>query len=224
MDMVIRKQKAFPSLAVVLIMDTSGSSGMPIDGKEMTALEAESAVQVVETMQPMDQIGAIVSGEGVDVIARVRYAREKDALVGDLRRMRSGGGGIYCRPSMQAASEVMKAVKPRTRHIIMLADGSDCDEQDGCDAIAAAMKRDKMTFSAVSFGLGPHTAFLERVAQVGCGKCYLATRASDLPRIFTKDAMLASKSLIVEEPVQPRADPGAEVLRGLDLDAMLPLV
>jgi len=223
-DMAIRKQKVFPSLAVVLVMDTSGSSGMPIDGKMMISLEAESAVQVVETMQSFDQIGAIVSGEGVDVIAPVRQAREKTALVNDLRAMRPGGGGIFCRPAMQTAYEMMRPVEARTRHIIMLADGSDCDEQEGCDAIAAMMKREKMTFSTISFGIGPHTPFLQRVAQIGGGKFYAATRASDLPRIFTKDAMLASKSLLVEEPFRPKADPSAEVLRGLDLKSMPPLL
>lgn len=219
-DMSIRKQKMFPSLAVMLIMDTSGSSGMPIDGVQMIRLEAESAVQVVELMQSVDQIGVIVSGEGVDVIAPIRYARDKNAIVQDLSRMQPGGGGIFCRPSMEAAYALMKPVKARTKHIIMLADGSDCDEQDGCDEIAALMRRDKMTFSTVSFGLGPHTPFLERVARIGGGQFYLATRADQLPRIFTRDAMLASKSLIVEEPFKPKADAGAEVLRGVDLDSM----
>jgi len=223
-DMSIRKQKVFPSLAVVLVMDTSGSSGMPIGGVEMIRLEAESAVQVVDTMQSIDQIGVVVSGEGVDIISPIRYARDKQSLMNDLRSMRPGGGGIYCRPSMEAAYQMMKGVEARTRHIIMLADGSDCDEQNGCDQVAALMKREKMTFSTVSFGLGPHTAFLQHIAETGGGKSYVATRASDLPRIFTKDAMLASKSLIVEEPFRPKADPSAEVLRGLDLDSMPPLL
>jgi uncharacterized membrane protein len=219
-DMAIRKQKVFPSLAVMLIMDTSGSSGMEIDGKQMIRLEAESAIQVVETMQPIDQLGVIVSGVGVDVLAPVRYARQTAAIKRDLSEMSSGGGGIYCRPSMERALALMRPVQARTKHIIMLADGSDCDEQEGCDELAAAMRREKMTFSTVSFGIGPHTPFLERVARIGGGKFYAATRASDLPRIFTKDAMLASKSLLVEEPFLPKADPQAEILRGLDLKSM----
>jgi len=223
-EMAIRKQKVFPSLAVVLIMDTSGSSGMPIDGKEMIRLEAESAIQVVETMQPIDQLGVVVSGEGVDVLAPVRFAEQKLAVERDLSRMQAGGGGIYCRPAMKKAYALMQPVKARIRHIIMLADGSDCDEQEGCDRLAAAMAREKMTFSTVSFGNGPHSAFLQNTAKLGGGKFYLATRASDLPRIFTKDAMLASKSLLVEEPFRPKADPAAEILRGLDLNSMPPLL
>jgi uncharacterized membrane protein len=223
-DMSIRKQKVFPSLAVMLIMDTSGSSGMPIDGKEMIRLEAEAAIQVVETMQSIDQLGVIVSGEGVEVLAPMREARETSAIKRDISRMQPGGGGIYCRPSMERAYQIMQSVKARTKHIIMLADGSDCDEQEGCQQLAALMKRDKMTFSTVSFGNGPHTPFLQRVAQVGGGKFYIATHARDLPRIFTKDAMLASKSLIIEEPFKPKVDTQAEILRGLDLNSMPPLL
>jgi hypothetical protein len=223
-DMAIRKQKVFPSLAVMLIMDTSGSSGMPIDGKEMIRLEAEAAIQVVETMQDIDQLGVIVSGEATDVIAPIRYARNKSAIASDVSRMAPGGGGIYCRPSMELAYRLMKPVKARSKHIIMLADGSDCDEQPGCEALAAQMKRDKITFSTVSFGIGPHTPFLEQVATAGGGKFYAATRANDLPRIFTKDAMLASKSLLIEEQFRPRADASDEMLRGIDLDSMPPLL
>jgi uncharacterized membrane protein len=223
-DMAIRKQKTFPSLAVLLIMDTSGSSGQVIGGEQMIRLEAESAVQVVELMQDIDRIGVIVSGQAVDVLAPIRYARQKAALISDLSRMVPGGGGIYCRPSMQEAYELMKDVDARIKHVIMLADGGDCDEQEGCDEIAAMMKRDRITFSTVSFGLGNHTPFLQRVAKVGGGNFYLATRATDLPRIFTKDAMMASKSLIVEEQFKPKADSSAEILRGIDLGSMPPLL
>jgi hypothetical protein len=223
-DMSIRKQKVLPSLAVMLIMDTSGSSGMVIDGKEMIRLEAESAIQTVETMQAIDQLGVIVSGEGVDVLSPIRYARDISSIKRNISRMQPGGGGIYCRPSMQKAYQLMLPVQARTKHIIMLADGSDCDEQDGCDKLAALMKFKKMTFSTVSFGAGPHTPFLQRVAKIGGGKFYIAKKANDLPRIFTKDAMLASKSLIVEGPFKPRVESGAEILRGLDLDSMPPLL
>jgi Mg-chelatase subunit ChlD len=223
-DMAIRKQKVFPSLAVMLIMDTSGSSGMMLDGKEILRLEAESAIQVVETMQPIDQLGVIVSGEGVDVLAPVRYAKQISAIKRDISRMQAGGGGIFCRPSMERAYNLMAPVKARTKHIIMLADGSDCDEQDGCDRLAALMKSKKMTFSTVSFGEGPHTPFLARIAKLGGGKFYIARKARDLPRIFTKDAMLASKSLIIEGPFKPRVNPDAEILRGLDLDTLPPLL
>jgi uncharacterized membrane protein/secreted protein with Ig-like and vWFA domain len=223
-DMSVRKHKVFPSLAVMLIMDTSGSSGMDIDGKTMIKLEAESAIQVVELMNDKDQLGVIVSGEGTNVLAPIRLASNKTAIKRDISRMAPGGGGIYCYPSLELAYREMRKVKARIRHIIMLADGTDCDEQEGCDRLAAQMKRDKITLSTLSFGNGPHTPFLQRIAAIGDGKSYIATKARDLPRIFTKDAMLASKSLLVEERFLPKVDTSAEVLRGIDFSAMPPLL
>jgi len=220
----IRKHKILPSLAVLLIMDTSGSSGMPIDGVEMVRLEAEAAVQVVQTMQAVDQIGVIVSGEGVNLLYPMQFATNPGAVAAQMRSMAAGGGGIYCQPAMELAFRVMRGVKARYRHVIMLADGSDCDEQGGCDALAALMAQNKITFSTVSFGQGPHTQFLQEIAALGGGRSYLALHAYDLPRIFTKDAMLASKSLLVEEPFRPRGDAGDDILRGLDPGTMPPLL
>jgi len=223
-DMSVRKQKVFPTLAVLLIMDTSGSSGMPIDGKTMIRLEAESAIQVIQLLQPIDRLGVVISGEAVDVISPIRPASSSAAIIRDLSRMRPGGGGIFCRPSMALAYEMMRGVNSRIRHVIMLADGGDCDEQEGCAALALAMRREKMTFSTVSFGLGPHSQFLATMARLGGGKFYVATRAHDLPRIFTKDAMLASKSLLIEQRFRPKVDPQAEILRGLNAADFPPLL
>jgi uncharacterized membrane protein len=223
-DTSVRKQKVMPSLAVMLILDISGSAGMIEDGVPKIKLEAEAAISVVELLQKIDQVGVIVSGEGVNVLAPVRAASSKGPVISALAGLEPGGGGIYCQPSLQRAYELMRPVKVRVKHIIMLADGTDCDEQGGCREIAAAMRAAKMTLSTVSFGLGPDTAFLEEVARLGGGNFYLANRARDLPRIFTKDTMLMSKSLFVEEPFRPRVAPGEEVTRGIDWETAPPLL
>ena len=44
----------------------------------------------------------------------------------------------------------------RVRHLILLADGADCDQQEGSIAIALAMRANKITTSVVALGDEPH--------------------------------------------------------------------
>jgi hypothetical protein len=62
------------------------------------------------------------------------------------------------------------------------------------------------------------------VAYYGKGGYYLAQRAAHLKAIFTKDVMTVSKSLVIEEPFNPKADPSSPELGGIDLASMPPLL
>jgi len=202
-NMSIRKYRVFPAAAVVLVMDTSGSTGMMEGGQPKIRLEAEAAIAAVESLQDSDQVAVVVSGQGSTVLAPLRRARQRADIISDIARMQSGGGGIYCRPSLEQAYSILRSAEARTKHVVMLADGDDCDEQEGCIAMAAAMNREKITTTAIAFGQGKDVGFLQGLAAAGGGSFYLATAGHQLPRIFTRDILLSSRSLIVEEPFVP---------------------
>jgi len=205
-NMSIRKYRVMPMAAVVLVMDTSGSTGMPQGGLPKIRLEAEAAIITLDALQDRDQLAAIVSGEGVTLIAPMRYAAHRAAIARDLSRMESGGGGIFCRPSLELAYNLLEKTEARTKHVIMLADAADCDEQAGCVPMAAAAFRKGITTTAVGFGQrgDPDVGFLMALAAAGGGGFYLASSGYQLPRIFTRDVLLSSRSLLVEDPFVPR--------------------
>lgn len=223
-EMSVRKQKIFPSMTVYIIIDKSGSMSTREDGIEKIRLAAEAAIAVTETLQHNDRIGVIATDTEPKTVSPIRPASMKDAIITDVSALRAGGIGIYCYSSLRRAEEDLQKVTTRIKHVIMLADGSDAKEQDGCLELARKMFRNKITISAVAIGGGPDVPFLQRLAQVGGGGFYLTERARDLPRIFTKDALLASKSLIVEEPFRTKVEPGAEVLQGIDWRSQPPLL
>lgn len=215
-DLNIRQRKSFPSTTILIICDTSGSMGMVEDGVPKVRLAAKAAEQTVLMMSAMDKVGVAGSTDGIEFVAPIQKLTDKNAVISQVRRLGVGGGGIYMEPSMQFGKKNLEPDSSKVRHLIILADGSDCDLQDGCDAIAAYLLAEKITTTCVAIGDGPHVPFLKQLAAVGRGRFYLATKASQLPAIFTQDAAVMSRSAIEEGAFLPKSAFGEEILRGID--------
>ena len=222
MDM--KKHRVFPATAVLIIIDTSGSMGMVEDGVEKIQLAAEAACAVVDLLQPYDMVGVMISDPSPTLAAKVGKLDNKGAVTNAIRGIRAGGGGIYVTPCMQLGFDLMRNVDAPVRHVIMLADGSDCDEPEGGVALAQAMAAAKITCTTISFGDGPDRPFLEQVAKAGRGQFYLTERGRDLKKIFTRETMLMARSVLVEERFSARPAAQSPITAGLDWGAAPPLL
>lgn len=214
-DMSVRKTKVLPSLSVVVVMDKSGSMGAPEGGMTKMQLANDGAAAVVKLLQPIDYVGVIVCHTKPVAAVNLQSAKNKTPIYGQIATIRAEGGGIAVFPSMQMAYDMIRNSRTRQKHIILLADGSDCDDQEGVVPLARQMSTERITVTTVAIGDGPHVPFLKNVAQAGRGNFYLTLQASDLKAIFTKDVMTVSKSLIVEEPFVPTMDPSSPELAGI---------
>lgn len=214
-DMSVRKTKVLPSLSVVIVMDKSGSMGAQEGGTTKMQLANDGAAAVVKLLQPIDKVGVIVCHSHPVAAVELQPTKSKGPIYDQISTIRAEGGGIAVFPSMQMAYEMISKAGTRQRHIILLADGADCDDQGGVVPLAKQMANEKITVTAVAIGDGPHVPFLKNVAAAGRGGFYLTLRAADLKAIFTKDVMTVSKSLIVEEPFVPTMDPSSPELAGI---------
>lgn len=214
-DLNIRQRKTFPSTSVLIIVDCSGSMGMIEDGVEKIRLAAKGAEATVRMMSPIDRVGVVGSTDGIDFVAPMQVAKDKDAICAECQKLTVGGGGIYMRPSMEFGAERLLKEDSKVRHLIVLADGNDADEHEGCLEIARSLRASKITTSIVSIGDGKDVPFLKSLAAAGGGRFYLALRAGQLPAIFTQDAAIMSRSAIEEGVFLPRSAPGEEILRGI---------
>lgn len=219
-DLDIRQRKSFPSTTILIICDTSGSMGMQEDGIPKVRLAAKAAEHTVNMMSALDKVGVVASTDGIEFVAPIQKLTNKAAVIAQIQKLGVGGGGIYCKPSMDFAYKHLSIDSSKVRHLILLGDGSDCDLQEGCLAIAAMMKAQKITTTCVSIGEGPHSPFLQSLAMAGGGRYYLADKASKLPAIFTQDAAVMSRSAIEEGAFFPKVAFGEEILRGIDTDSM----
>ncbi len=144
-------------------------------------------------------------------------ASERDAIIAVLQKVYGTGGGIFVRSSLEMAMRGMLAEPPdRARHIIMLADASDCDEQEGSLERAHQLRAMGVTLSVVAFGDGKDTAFLKQLAQAGGGQFYQTRDAASLPRLFTADVSAMTRSAIEEGAFTPKVNLADERLREVD--------
>ncbi|MDH7602066.1 MAG: VWA domain-containing protein, partial [Armatimonadota bacterium] len=224
-EMSIRKKKVLPSLAVVIVMDKSGSMAEPEGDRTKIELANDAAASVVSLLQPIDQVGVVVCHSYPVVAVPLVPASNKGAIYREISTIRAEGGGIYANPSLQIAYAMLKDAPVRQKHVILLADGNDVDDA-GPETLATVqtMRSAKITVSAVAFGEGKDVPFLKAAAAIGGGYFYLAHYARDLKAIFTRDVMTVSRSLYVEEPFVPRIDTSSLEFAGIDPRTIPPLL
>ena len=214
-DLNIRQRKSFPSTSVAIMVDASGSMGMVEDGFTKIRLAAMAAEQTVRLLSPLDRVAVAGSSDGIEFVVPFQKATNKDAIATQLQKLDINGGGIYIRPTMAKAEEVLNAEPSKVRHHILLADGNDSEDQDGALGTALRMRTNKITTSVVAIGDGKDVAFLRQLAAAGGGRFYLAKRAGQLPAIFTQDTSIMSRSAIEEGAFLPRIAANDEILNGI---------
>jgi len=215
-DLNIRQRKTFPSATILIVADMSGSMGMIEDGQPKVRLAAKAAEQTITMLSPLDRAGVAVSTDAIEFVAPIQLLTNKQRVISQVRKLAVGGGGIYIMPSLVFAEKELAKETTKVRHLILLADGADCDSLEGARAQVARMRLQKITTTCVSIGDGQFVPDLKQLAAIGGGRFYLAKKASQLPAIFTQDAAIMSRSAIEEGVFLPKLIVGDEAIKGID--------
>jgi uncharacterized membrane protein len=202
-DMQIKDQERFPSVSIAIVIDRSGSMAMPEGGLTKIQLADEAAVRVVELLNDFDEITVIpVDTEPSNVIGPVSAA-DKGPIIDEIRQIGAGGGGINVRTGVQAAANALADSEHQVKHIIVLADGADSNEQEGVPQLIEGLVAEGVTVSMVSIGDGKDVFWLQEMAELGQGRFHLTLEAANLPQIFTQETTSIQRSYLVEERFFP---------------------
>lgn len=205
------KEKETPSLGMVLVIDKSGS--MSGDKIEMAKSAARGAA---ELLGRRDKIGVLAFDGETYVISEMQSARNKGKISDEISRIEAGGGTTMF-PAMEMSFEMLMSTTAKLKHVILLTDG--VSSPGDFEGMAQQMVSSKMTVSTVAVGEGSDNDLLENIARIGKGRHYFTTDASQVPQIFAKETVTASKSAIDEQPFLPQVIRATHALKDLEMEA-----
>jgi Ca-activated chloride channel family protein len=207
----VRQKKHFPSLALVLVVDKSGSmAGTKIQ------LTEEAGSATVNFLSDRDSVGVIAFDDQPSPVVNLTKVEDKRAIIRQVESIQAQGGtNMY--PGLRMAQQWLQASDAQIKHIIVLSDGQ--SEAGDFRGIARSIRDSGMTLTSVAVGDDADIPMMKMLADVGGGRFYAADRPENLPRIFTREASLASRSTIIEEPFSPRLVRPAQATNGIDWSA-----
>lgn len=120
-------------------------------------------------------------------------------------------------PAMEMANEILMATPANLKHVIMLTDG--ISSPGDFEGLAQQMASSKITISTVAVGEGSDTTLLDTIARIGKGRHYETSDPAQVPQIFAKETVTASKSAIDEQPFIPQVIRATHALREVDMES-----
>jgi uncharacterized membrane protein len=198
--MEVKQKVEIPSLAVMLVIDRSGSMAMGMkDNDKINKLEVakESAHLVVDLLDERNEVGVLSFDTEFVWHVPIQPAKNKQQIHREISAIKAGGGT----DGYPAVREGYRALFDRDallKHVIFLSDGQ--MTRGDFAALIRRMVKDKITVSGVAIGSDADVQLMNDVSKWGRGRFYFTEETSTVPRIFTLETQLASKASLIEQP------------------------
>lgn len=206
-------------MAVVLLVDKSGSMGGVEDGWERLLLAKETLRSLLATLGRPDDEVAIY---GFDTGTVVLLPRGRVASL-DIEGIDTGaiqaGGGTDPTPALREAGLELESSKAPVRQIIAITDGRFAGPDVEPEIRSLAQRG--IRFSTIGVGATAEMGRLEKLATLGQGGVSRAREPRHLPRAVLREMLQAAGGVVRQGPVA--IEPGSSLAADLHLDLPLPV-
>jgi Ca-activated chloride channel family protein len=201
-----------PHVALLFVLDKSGSMGAGSEGNTKLDLAKAAAIAAADIMNPTDQVGILAFDANWDWALPFRQVAKGEWISEKLASLQSDGGtDLY--KAMIEAHRVIAGKQAAIKHVIVLSDGL-TDKAD-FQTLVQKMARDGITVSTVSVGNDADVQLMADIAKNGKGRGYVALDPQTIPQIFTTETLLIARDLLIEKTVTPTIVAPTGPLKGI---------
>lgn len=212
-DMELRGVNEIPEMAMIMVIDHSGSMSMDAGGGATNLdLAITAAKTAVDQMRSTDYVGVITFDDTFSWVVEPTVASDKDDIKSQIETI-AEGGGTTIQPALWAALDGVKECDAGILHVILLTDGQ--GESRNYEDIIGAYTSADVTLSTVAVGDGSDARLLERLAENCGGRYYYSDMASEIPKIFAQEVFLSGDTYLQNGLFQLAVDSSNEITSGL---------
>lgn len=202
-DMDLKGEKEIPKMAMVMVIDHSGSMSSPsTENTSVTGLDLakQAAIEGVSTLRATDECGVLVFDDGYIWTVPLKLADDVDSISESIATIGYGGGtSIF--PALAQAAETLAASDAQIKHIILLTDGQDSFNQ--FSDVTTFINDNGITLSSVAVGADADVNLMQSLADTCDGRYYYTDIDNEIPRIFAQEVYLSVKSYLINREFTP---------------------
>jgi uncharacterized membrane protein len=212
-EMQLKDQQRLPQIAVVYVIDKSGSmADTSVGGFQKVELAKEAIIRSIQLLGPLDKVGVVAfdeSGKWVVPLAQLTDRGATAQMVGTIRA--DGGTDIFA--GVETVSKVLPEDPSRLKHIVLLTDGG--ADETGVPELVQKMYDEKgVTLSVIAIGEG-YAPWIEKLPKIADGRFHFAYNVDTIPEIFTEETVIATRAYIIENEFFPTLTGNSPIMTGI---------
>jgi Ca-activated chloride channel homolog len=211
------------NVAIELVLDRSGSMINEVGGVPKIAMAQAAARGALGFLvKHRDQVGIVIFE--IKPKTLVPLTQVEPGNVGEIEKKinaipANGGTNIY--KGLEAGVKEIEKSKAKDRHIILLTDG--ISEPGRYKQLVPGLKKGKISVATVALGAEADFKLLKEIAAETGGNYYATENARDLPKIFSKETRINTRTVRLRGRLGVSAGDPSPITGSLVGQALAPL-